>query len=680
MTLRTVLIVVLALVFGVAAAVYATNAVTRSREAAAPERVDVVYTLAPVPRGAALSKATLAQKSVLKEDAPADALHSPEEADGRIAELPLAKDDLVREAKLAKKGTNPGMASLMRNGMQAATILTPTASSGVGGFIRPGDKVDVLLTVDHFNPEDQGGTVRLMQQVEVLATDTQLEAAPSTVEGQVKDKSGRQEMRFVTLLVEPKQAQILADAQKRGTLTLSLRHPEDTKELPSDLVTRDDLKFPRPPENPGRPESPPAPREAQGSAPRGAPEGRAAAGPAPGDPRHPWRRHPCCPLTVRAGQGADREATAMQAFVVSDNDELGAKVRRALLRHGQDCPAANLLSLDLATTALTLERPDLVVVILSPQPERAMGALADLRAMVAARLLAVGPASDPKVIRRAYQMGASDYIDEDDFDAELSAALGRAQGSETAAAESGRTIVVLGPSGGCGASTLAANLATVLAREHKRALLVDLKLEAGDLAALLDVRPTYTLRDLCENVARLDRAIFERCLVHHDSGVHLLAPPRSIADTHAITAEGVRQAIALGRNLYPYVIVDLDHSFREEQLQTLRQADLVLLVMRLDFTALRNTQRTLEFLEQTAGVSRERVRLVVNRYGQPTTLTAAKAEEALGLKISHYIPDDPKTINRANNNGVPVVLESPSAKVSRSVTQLAGSLNGKPKK
>ena len=42
-------------------------------------------------------------------------------------------------------------------------------------------------------------------------------------------------------------------------------------------------------------------------------------------------------------------------------------------------------------------------------------------------------------------------------------------------------------------------------------------------------------------------------------------------------------------------------------------------------------------------------------------------------------PDEPKTVNRANNNGVPVVLESPSARVSKSVTQLAISVNGRHK-
>ena len=66
--------------------------------------------------------------------------------------------------------------------------------------------------------------------------------------------------------------------------------------------------------------------------------------------------------------------------------------------------------------------------------------------------------------------------------------------------EAGRMIAVLAPSGGSGSSTLAVNVATVLAKEHKSAALIDLKLQAGDLAALLDLKPTYTLADLCQNV------------------------------------------------------------------------------------------------------------------------------------------------------------------------------------
>jgi pilus assembly protein CpaE len=171
---------------------------------------------------------------------------------------------------------------------------------------------------------------------------------------------------------------------------------------------------------------------------------------------------------------------------------------------------------------------------------------------------------------------------------------------------------------------------------------------------------------------------FERTLVRHTSGIHLLAPPRTLADVSHVTPEGVQQALTQAQAAFPYVVADLDHSFAEEQTVVLRQADVVLLVLRLDFTSLRNSRRALDHLEQI-GVGRDRVRLVVNRYGQPKEVPASKAEEALGVKIAHYIPDDPKTVNRANNNGVPLILEAPSARVSRSVLKLAASVNGQHK-
>jgi pilus assembly protein CpaE len=369
----------------------------------------------------------------------------------------------------------------------------------------------------------------------------------------------------------------------------------------------------------------------------------------------------------------------MKALIVSDEPRITAQVRQVLLRSGQECPPYDL-SLDLARTFSPGEsQPGLVVVVLSPDPERALACLGTLRTLTQARLLVVGPTADSRLVLRALRTGASDYVDEGDLQTDLPAALARLREETAPREEPGRVIAILAPNGGSGSSTLAVNVATVLAKKHETSLLLDLKLASGDLAALLDLKPTHTLAELCLNAATMDRVMFERSLTRHPSGVHLLAPPRALADIGYVTVEGVGQALTLARSLFPYVIVDLDHSFRDEQLQVLRAADVILLVIRLDFTSLCNARRTLDFLGHL-GVSPERVRLVVNRYGQPKEIPAAKAEEALGRKVFHYVPDDPKTVNRANNNGVPAVLESPSAKVSKSVTRLAMSINGFHKK
>jgi pilus assembly protein CpaE len=369
----------------------------------------------------------------------------------------------------------------------------------------------------------------------------------------------------------------------------------------------------------------------------------------------------------------------MNIFLASDDEKVGAAVRKVLIREGLDCPASNVIRMELAPQYLSRTPADLVVVVLPEHPERSLDVLdwvGKLPRGNGERILAIGPAADPKLVLRALRGAVDDYLDQAELDTELTAAIGRWRATMANQEEPGRVIAVLAPSGGSGSSTLAANVATVLAGQYKSAALIDLKLDTGDLAALLDLKPTYTLADLCQNVARLDRALFERSLVRHTSGVSLLAPPRQFEDIARITPEGVHQALTLSRTLFPYVLVDLDNSFRPEQVEVIRLADLILLVLRLDFASLRNVRRTLDQLERL-GIGRDRIRLVVNRHGQPKEVPAGKAEEVLGMKVFHYVPDDPRAVNRANNNGVPVVLESPRAAVSRSVTKLAQGVNGR---
>jgi pilus assembly protein CpaE len=143
-------------------------------------------------------------------------------------------------------------------------------------------------------------------------------------------------------------------------------------------------------------------------------------------------------------------------------------------------------------------------------------------------------------------------------------------------------------------------------------------------------------------------------------------------DIRLVTASGVQKSLALAREAFPFTVADLEDCYHEEQVVVLRQADHVLLIFRLDFTSLRSTRRILDYLGQ-AGIA-DRVRLVINRYGQAKELPLSEAEEALGRKIAHVVPDDPKTINSANNAGEPAVFRTPSAKVAQSIVQLAASL------
>ena len=103
------------------------------------------------------------------------------------------------------------------------------------------------------------------------------------------------------------------------------------------------------------------------------------------------------------------------------------------------------------------------------------------------------------------------------------------------------------------------------------------------------------------------------------------------------------------------------------------QSDAVLMVLRLDYTSLRNARRAIEHLQQK-GIDPGRVQLIANRVGERNQLSIAEAEHALGRAIYDQIPNETPRVNAAINAGVPVVLHRPRARIARRLTALAARL------
>ena len=363
----------------------------------------------------------------------------------------------------------------------------------------------------------------------------------------------------------------------------------------------------------------------------------------------------------------------MHALVISDNERIGVVIRNVLVKHSYVCEAQDIIGLSSAARAQPRDA-DLVVVHISSDPDRAVVLLSQLRRVTIGRIIAVGPNGYAKLILLTLHGGAEHYLDEAEVEQELRDTLVNLESLRTLALhEPGRAVCVIKPSGGSGCSTLAANLAVLVAQEHKKCSLLDFDLASDDLTPLLNLKPNATLAGLEKYAAKMDRSVIERSLTHHDTGVSLLASSRFHEDVSQITSRCIREALDWARTLFPYVVVDFGQPSQERKLEALRTADVILLVFRLDFTSLRNVKREVEHLEKN-GISRERVVLVVNRYGQPKELSASEAEESLGMKITYYLVDDPGTANEANNKGIPMVVDSPRSKVSKSIALLAKGL------
>jgi pilus assembly protein CpaB len=249
MSLRSVLVVLLALVFGASAAIGVTMLRNNAPAEAPPppvETVPVVVAAVDVPRFTTLSSDMLMTREYPKDLAPASAGARIEDVTDRVTLTSLVKDEPILDSKLTARGTGHGMAPGIPMGMRAFTIQTPNVSSGVAGFILPGNKVDVLLTMNASGNNDLtggGSTITLLQSVEILAVDQRVDVPANN--------KADPNLRSVTLLVTPEQAVKLDLGQNRGTLHLSLRNTEDDSPVPPSRVTLAQIGLaPEPPKEP----------------------------------------------------------------------------------------------------------------------------------------------------------------------------------------------------------------------------------------------------------------------------------------------------------------------------------------------------------------------------------------------------------------------------------------------
>ena len=159
---------------------------------------------------------------------------------GTVVRYPVTAGQPVTQGALVAPGDRGFLAAALGAGMRAITIPV-SAKTGVGGFVFPGDHVDLMLT-QSVRANDGGDTLRatetILRNVRVLATDQSTE---TTVED---GKTVVRAVRTVTLEVTPKIAEKIAVSQTVGTLSLSLRSLADNAAELDHAIANGSLKVP----------------------------------------------------------------------------------------------------------------------------------------------------------------------------------------------------------------------------------------------------------------------------------------------------------------------------------------------------------------------------------------------------------------------------------------------------
>ena len=222
---RIYTILLLAMTVGAIFAFSTYKFVQATPERAASAKVTpVVVAASSLDLGAALRAEDLRTINWPAEAVPAGTFSNPQELVGRGLIMPVSQHEPLLPGKLAPVGAGSGLPPLIPDGMRALSVRVNDVI-GVAGYVLPGSKVDVLVTVSPTNQTTDMTSKVILTNVTVLVAGTRIER---DVEKDNKPVS----VTVVTLLVDPLQSEALTLASTEGKIQLALRNPLD-KTMPS---------------------------------------------------------------------------------------------------------------------------------------------------------------------------------------------------------------------------------------------------------------------------------------------------------------------------------------------------------------------------------------------------------------------------------------------------------------
>jgi pilus assembly protein CpaE len=294
----------------------------------------------------------------------------------------------------------------------------------------------------------------------------------------------------------------------------------------------------------------------------------------------------------------------------------------------------------------------------------------------------VAPVLTTEVLQQAWRTGVRDVVARDDPQ-EIRDAVLRVSASldapvpvpkEGRAQPLAKVITVFSTKGGAGKSVVATNLAVSLARTAAQrgdapVVLVDADLQFGDAAVMLSLSPRLTIVDAVNSIDRLDGPMLESLLIHHPSGLRLLAAPVAPALAEQVTADHMVTILRLLRGLYSYVVVDTCPQFDEVALSVLDESDEIVLVTGMDVPNVKNVKLALQTM-RLLKTPMEKIHLVLNRVSSKVGLEVREVEKMLELKADCLIPSD-LAVPRSVNRGLPVIVDAPSSPVAKAFDGLA---------
>ena len=282
----------------------------------------------------------------------------------------------------------------------------------------------------------------------------------------------------------------------------------------------------------------------------------------------------------------------------------------------------------------------------------------------------------PSLILGSMRAGAREFLELPIVPEELRTVLERVAEFcvtiESSATKRARVVAAFSGKGGAGVSFLATNLGAAMTGPT---LIVDLNLQAGDIASFLGLDVKYSLSDFVRNRLRLDDSLMGSLVTPYSNNLTVLAAPLEAHEAEDIKPQDLSEILYLLGQRFEYIVLDLPHTFDPVTVAALDLADDILLMLTLDIPGIRSTKRALKVFERL-NYPQRKIHVIVNRFSKANDVPLQKVETHLGAKLIGFVPNDYRKVMDSINLGRPLVETDANSKISLEIKRIAGVVRG----
>lgn len=332
------------------------------------------------------------------------------------------------------------------------------------------------------------------------------------------------------------------------------------------------------------------------------------------------------------------------------------------------------------------QHPDLLVYELRADPIEELNRIEALLSSGKLKdVFIYSPEKDSDVLLKIIKIGLKEFfaqpLREKDIIASLEGFKERMQtNGKTPERMKGRIFNVIGSKGGVGTTTIAVNLASALAQEESSpsVALLDMNTLFGDIPLFLDIQSKFHWGEITKNIDRLDDTFLMNVLDKHPSGIHVLTSPGYLNGHIEPTPEMMERLLTQMQSMFDFIIVDAGQSTKDTSLKVTQMAEAVLLISTLNLPCLSNTSKLVQSYLNMGYASRDRIKIVINRYLKKGEISLQDAEKGIKQDLFWVVPNDYETTMSAINHGKSLLEQFPKSPISKSFRDIAKTFTGTP--